>query len=65
MTTNTNVVTQVSSSAGPALVVEVRGSNITAAALEALAIPRGVTRVLFKTDNTVRLASALTPSIFT
>mmetsp|Transcript_20759 Transcript_20759/g.62530 ORF Transcript_20759/g.62530 Transcript_20759/m.62530 type:complete len:280 (-) Transcript_20759:468-1307(-) len=40
---------------GPALLVEVpAGTNITAAALEALDIPRGLHRLLFRTDNTKR-----------
>lgn len=42
--------------AGPALVVDITtaGSNITAALLESLALPRGVERLIFKTDNTIK-----------
>ena len=39
---------------GPALVLDVTaaGSNISARLLEGLAPPRGVERLIFKTDNT-------------
>ncbi|KAK9807178.1 hypothetical protein WJX73_004362 [Symbiochloris irregularis] len=40
---------------GPALVVQTpEGTNITAAVLESLKVPKGVTRILFKTDNSAR-----------
>jgi len=41
---------------GPAVVVEIAGESVTAAALEAAAIPIGTTRLLVKTANSQRWA---------
>lgn len=51
-----------SSLVGPALIVDVPdGTNVTAEALEALGVPEGAERLLFRTENTRRGLMARTP----